>query len=75
MLDVLSSFLGLIVLIVGIFYVAKSTGQQECNDPKPGTLGSNQVGGWVGFAFGLLILCIGAGLKIRNLMNSYTRIY
>ncbi len=70
MIDIILSLIGFVVFTTGLFFIAKSTGQEDCSN-KPGSLDANRAGGWVGFAIGVLILCIASLFKIKTQIQKF----
>ena len=73
MYGIISLTLGVMVFMIGLFFVAKAQGQRECV-PESETRYTNEVGGGFGLTFGIILLilgCIlGSGKKNINVYDT-----
>ncbi len=61
--------LGIIVFLIGYWYLSKSTGQDECQS-VPDSRSRNFVGGLSGLFIGIIIMVIGFFLNIISSMKT-----
>jgi hypothetical protein len=65
MIDNIILSVGIIVFLVGFFFLGKAQGQSDCAN-RPDTEGANRSGGWVGLTIGIIFTIIAIVMKFRN---------
>ena len=56
---------GIIVFLIGYWYLGKSSGQKDCKD-QPETTSSNYGGGIAGIVIGIILMITGLVLNFRK---------
>lgn len=64
---------GIIIFLVGYWFLGKSSGQKECKDPGE-TSGSNYGGGIAGIVIGIILMIVGIVLNFMPKSTAATTI-
>ena len=60
-------FLGLLIFLIGYWYLAKSTGETECAPPIKSYY---SIWGWICIVLGIVLLCVGLYFTLQNSSNT-----